>query len=303
MSLESEQLLGRATVGKSKNPARSTWRREKHPQAALEVSSAWSWHRPPREWFWDVLTPPVLRTPGMVTFTGGGVKEEGRTVSWGPSLVHRIQPTDPVTLQRCHSLCGLIAFRLQALFIAWNILFQLSVSAWPISHPQGLGVGPPLPESLPGLDVSTLVPRILGSSLPQEILHQAVIAFHAFVSPSPGCEPLGAGAPTHCCLSQHLPRARHRGGAGRAEMWFRPSDLSSVFRAQGSSELHQELLYHVETDIQTPYLRCLGSSPGPTAPLTSCPMAIIVLSTSSFPPGAFPWTSPPAAFSQGTSYI
>lgn len=100
--------------------------------------------------------------------------------------------------------------------------------AWPIPHPQGVSVGPPLPESLPGLDVSTLVPRILGSSLPREILHQAVIAFHAFVSPSPGCEPLGAGAPTHCCLSQHLPRARHGGGAGRAEMWFRPSDMNSL---------------------------------------------------------------------------
>lgn len=26
--------------------------------------------------------------------------------------------------------------------------------------------------------------------------------------PFPGCEPLEAGAPTHCCLSQHLPRAQ-----------------------------------------------------------------------------------------------
>ena len=69
-------------------------------------------------------------------------------------------------------------------------------------------MGPPLPESLPGLGVLTLVLRVLGSSLPREILHQAVSAFHAFVSPSPGCEPLEAGASTHCCLSQHLLRAQ-----------------------------------------------------------------------------------------------
>lgn len=93
-------------------------------------------------------------------------------------------------------------------------------------------MGPPLPESLPGLGVLTLVLRVLGSSLPQEILHQAVSAFHAFVSPSPGCETLEAGASVHPLLSlsasAQSPGMEEEHRAGRAEMWFRPSDMSSL---------------------------------------------------------------------------
>ena len=74
-------------------------------------------------------------------------------------------------------------------------------------------MGPPLPESLPGLGVLTLVPRVLGSSLPQEILHQAVIAFHAFVSPSLAVSPWRQVRPPTAVSLSICPEPRHGGGA------------------------------------------------------------------------------------------
>lgn len=166
MSLESEQMLGRATVGKSKNPVRITRKREKHPQAG--------WR-------------PALSGPGTGPHENGSgtsrLLQSSEHLAWSPSLGEESRgraelyprdlhwatgssPTDPITLQRCRSHWELLVFRLQAVFITWNVLFQLPVSAWPIPQPWEFGVGPPLPGSLHGLGVLTLISRVLGSSLP-----------------------------------------------------------------------------------------------------------------------------------------
>lgn len=110
MSLESEQMLGRATVGKSKNPVRITRKREKHPQAG--------WR-------------PALSGPGTGPHENGSgtsrLLQSSEHLEWSPSLGEESRgraelyprdlhwatgssPTDPITLQRCRSHWELLAF-------------------------------------------------------------------------------------------------------------------------------------------------------------------------------------------------
>lgn len=184
MSLESEQLLGEQQLGKVRTPSESPGGGKSIPRLAGGQLCQVLALAPTR----TVLGhPDSSRAPN----TWRGHLHWGRGQGGGQNCTLGTftgpQGPAPQTPLLCRGAIltggGLHAFGLQAVLIAWNVLFQLPVSAWPIPHPRGFGVGPPLPGSLPGLGVLTLISRVLGSSLPWEILHQAVIVFHAFVSP------------------------------------------------------------------------------------------------------------------------
>lgn len=177
MSLESEQLLGEQQLGKMRTPSESPGGGKSIPRLAGGQLCQVLAPAPTRM----VLGhPDSSRAPN--TWRGhlhwGRSQEGGQNCTLGTFTGPQVPaPQTPLLCRGAILTGGLLAFRLQAVFIAWNVLFQLPVSAWPIPHPWGFGVGPPLPGSLPGFSVLTLISRVLGSSLPWEILHQAVIAW------------------------------------------------------------------------------------------------------------------------------
>ena len=79
LSLESEQLLAEQQLGKVRMPSESPGGGKSIPRLAggqlCQVLAP-----APTRMVLGHPTPPELRTPGVVTFTGGGVKREGGTV-------------------------------------------------------------------------------------------------------------------------------------------------------------------------------------------------------------------------------